>query len=387
MSPRFWRPRGRRSTILVAGAALLAAGAALPAAGATAGGTARAVPPDFLAQSTTWLGKPTGFLLGTASCGDATCSDVLGTTDGGASWALLGRVHAPIARDGAKRPGVGELRFGDADHGWAFAPLLRHTSDGGRTWTKEPIPGDGGQVLDLATDTAGSWAVVSPCAWQHSGACRKKPLTLWRTTSATGSDWSQVDATLPYTFQADVSAYGSSVYVTDAQLEFGGDDILLASTDGVDFTPRTAPCDHAQNIELIQVVARSASDASLLCDGDPGFSKAVKIVYNTDDNGQTFRNRGMTGLYGIQAELAASPSGNLAVASWSDGSFIYINDSRSKTWDMPVGLGDGGLGWNDIVYVTNKEAYVVYSPAGGFEPQGQLWVTHNAGRDWEDVSP
>jgi photosystem II stability/assembly factor-like uncharacterized protein len=373
--------------VLAVGVALVGALAAVPPASAVSAASAPAVPPDFLAQSTTWLSKDAGFLLGSASCGDATCNEVLGTTDGGASWHRLGRVHALITRDGLKRSGVGEIRFGDADHGWAFAPLLRHTSDGGKTWTVETIPGDQGQVLDLATDAEGSWAIVSPCAWQHFGACRKKPLTLWRTTTATGSTWTQVDATLPYSFQADVSAFGTSVYVSDSQLQFGSDDILLASMDGVDFTPRTAPCDHAQNIALIQVVARSATDASLLCDGDPGFSKAVKIVYNTDDNGLTFRNRGMTGLLGIQAQLAASPSGNLAVAAWSDGSFIYVNDSRSKTWDMPVGLGDGGLGWNDIVYVTNKVAYIVYAPAGGVEPKGQLWMTRDAGRDWQDVSP
>jgi len=378
----------------VAGAlTLLGALAAVPTATATPAATTtrspsdQPAPPGFTSQSTTWLDKQDGFLLGAAPCGDATCTDVIGTTDGGTSWHLLGRVHAPITRDGGVRPGVDEVRFGDAMRGWAFGPLLRHTSDGGKTWTVEPIPGDFGQVLSLTTDADGSWAVVSPFHWQHFGACRKQPLTLWRTKTATSTTWRQVDAELPYNLAADVSAFGSTVYVTDPQLLSGGDDVLLVSTDGTTFSPRTAPCDHAQNIELIQVVATSATNASMLCDGDPGASKAVKIVYNTEDTGNTFRNRGMMGLLGIQAQLAASPSGNLAVASWSSGSFIYINDSRTKTWEMPVGLGDGGLGWNDIVYVTNKEAYVVHAPAGSFGGPGELWVTTDAGHEWHDVSP
>ena len=41
---------------------------------------------------------------------------------------------------------------------------------------------------------------------------------------------------------------------------------------------------------------------------------------------------GRTGLLGIAAELAASPSGNLAVASCSDGSFLYINDGHGEAW-------------------------------------------------------
>ena len=376
-----------RSLVSTVAAVVLLCTAAAGSAVASppAGGS---VPQDFRARSTTWLDKTAGFLLGSASCGDRTCTDALGTSDGGATWRVLGRVHAPILTPSRKRAGVSEIRFGDADHGWAYAPLLRHTSDGGQTWTVEPIPGDGGQVLDLATDANGSWAVVSPCRWAHSGAaCRKLPLTLWRTTSATGSKWTQVKANLPYSFQADVSAFGSTVYVTDPQLQAGADDVLLVSKDGKSFASRTAPCDHSQDIELLQVVARSATEASLLCDGDPGFSKAVKIVYDTSDAGMTFKNRGTMGLEGIQAQLAASPSGNLAVASWSDGSFIYVNDSDGEAWQMPVGLGDGGLGWNDIVFVTNTEAYVVYSPAGSFEPLGQLWVTKDAGLTWQDVSP
>jgi hypothetical protein len=87
------------------------------------------------------------------------------------------------------------------------------------------------------------------------------------------------------------------------------------------------------------------------------------------------------GLFGIQAQLAASPSGNLAVASWSDGSFIYINDTHATAWSMVEGIGDGGAGWNDISYVSNTTAWVVYGPAD-FSNIGQVWVTHDSGQHW-----
>jgi photosystem II stability/assembly factor-like uncharacterized protein len=88
------------------------------------------------------------------------------------------------------------------------------------------------------------------------------------------------------------------------------------------------------------------------------------------------------GLYGIQAQLAVSRSGNLAVASWSDGSFMYVNDGQAKKWTMVIGSGDGGAGWNDISYVTNTEAWVVYGPASMAADYGQLYVTRDAGLHW-----
>jgi hypothetical protein len=132
-------------------------------------------------------------------------------------------------------------------------------------------------------------------------------------------------------------------------------------------------------------VAISATRVALLCDGNPGFSKAVKSVFVSDDTAKTDAYAGQTGLLGIQAQLAASPSGNLAVASWSDGSFLYVNDSHRAAWSMVAGLGDGGAGWNDIIYVTGTRAWVVYGPAD-VSDIGQVWVTRDGGRSWAAVT-
>jgi photosystem II stability/assembly factor-like uncharacterized protein len=88
------------------------------------------------------------------------------------------------------------------------------------------------------------------------------------------------------------------------------------------------------------------------------------------------------GAFGIQAGLAVSPSGNLAVESWSDGSFIYINDNHGTTWHTAIASGDGGAGFNDITYVSKRVAWVVGAPASMFADFGKLLVSRDAGRHW-----
>jgi photosystem II stability/assembly factor-like uncharacterized protein len=92
----------------------------------------------------------------------------------------------------------------------------------------------------------------------------------------------------------------------------------------------------------------------------------------------------MMGAYGYQSQLAVSRSGNLAVASVSDGSFIYINNTYGGTaWTMVWASSDGGTGWNDIHYVTDREAWIVRgAPSWLLDGPGKLYVTHDAGKNW-----
>jgi hypothetical protein len=342
------------------------------------------VPAGFRANADTWLTAQQGWLLGAAPCAAAVCSDVLGTTDGGTTWHLVGTISAPIASIGKGTQGITEVRFATPSVGWAFGigNFLFHTTNGGRSWARIPVPGGARQVLDLATGPGGAYAVTSYCILGK--ALCSHPLGFWRGGTQPGSTWTRITLDLPKNNTADVAVLGKTVYVVDNQLYFGGPDKLYASTDGLHFTARPAPCSHSQDLALFQAVPMSATRVALLCDGNPGFSKAVKTVYVSANTGKTDTYAGQMGLFGIQAQLAASPSGNLAVASWSDGSFIYINDTHATAWSMVEGIGDGGAGWNDISYVSNTQAWVVYGPAD-FSDIGQLWVTRDSGQHWAAV--
>jgi photosystem II stability/assembly factor-like uncharacterized protein len=370
-------------TLLLGAAAAALPGTAMAQAAPTAPpGPAAAVPAKFKAASLTWLSATRGWLLGAAPCGKRSCTDVLATGNGGTSWRLAGSVKAPIGTNATPADvGVDEVRFATTSVGWAYGPALYRTADGGKSWAAEPIPGHGHQVLALAHSASANYAVVSPCK-EFAQKCTSKQLTFWRTSSLTGTSWTRIAVSLPINESASLSAFGKTVYLVAPGLPGR----LLASTDGRHFSARPSPCPAAQDVGLIQAVPTSASHVALLCDGNPGFSKAVKTVYRSVNTGRTDTKAGTTGPLGIEADLAASPTGNLLVGAWSDGTFMYLNDSHATKWSMVLGLGDGGAGWDDLAFTSRQVAWAVYGPVNTFAANlGQLYVTRDGGQHWKLV--
>jgi photosystem II stability/assembly factor-like uncharacterized protein len=351
--------------------------------------SAAAVPKGFKANSITWLSAEKGWILGAASCGAKTCTYVIGTSNGGKTWSLDGRVDAPIAKQGlSDLPGITEVSFSTPKVGWAFGPYLYHTTDRGASWASEKIPGAGKQVLSLSGNARDTFAIVSTCAWMTGGFC---PISLWKIGTARGSKWVRVSLNLPTNNAAEVSVFGKTVYVVDSLTDPRPTNYLYASTNGgTTFSSRPVPCNKTPHIALEGVAPSSATSVGLLCNGDQGMSLADKYVYVSDNTGRTDTSAGPLAKpdenYGIEAQLAMSPSGNLAVAASSDGSFIYINDTHKTKWTMVIGKSDGGLGWNDLVYVTDTQAWVVYAPADTHADLGDVYVTNDAGRHWSQVS-
>lgn len=358
-------------------AAALTQGPAL----AWSGGPGTAVPTGFKANSVTWLSPQRGWVLGAARCGAHTCSDVIGTTDAAKSWRLVGTIPAPIALLDGAQPGIAEIRFATPAAGWAFGPQLFRTTTGGKSWAEVPIPGGGKQVLALAASPTQTYAVVSHCAW-GTEPC-PQPLSFWRIPAGARDGWVRIPVTLPANGGADIAVSGTTVYVVDTQLPSGGGrDAFYASTDGRHFAARPVPCNQAKDLALTQAVPMSATRVALLCVGDPGTpgpGDATKSVYTSANTGTTDRYAGTTGSPGFAPQLAASPSGNLAVAAVSGASFLYINDTHQQAWTLVKGLNPAP--WNDFTYVTNRQAWVIYG-AAGTGGIGQLWVTRDTGLHW-----
>jgi photosystem II stability/assembly factor-like uncharacterized protein len=381
------RVRGVSGRIAIVVSAVVSV-AGMTVAGGSASAAVAPVPHGFAANSVTWISPLQGRVLGQAPCSGKLCTYVLSTGNGGKTWQRFGKVAAPIARDGDPgKPGVTEVHFATASSGFAFAPYLFHTTNGGRTWTRLAIPGGGGQVFDLVSNATNVFALVSPCRWASFHNCTGQ-MSLWRASALTATGWKRIPMNLPHSTRGDLAVHGRSVYVVDPQVDVTGKkDKFYASTDGGrHFTARSVPCDKpaAPNVPLVQAVATSATNVALLCAGNPGFSKAQKFVYTSTNAAKTYKYAGTTGVWGIQSQLAASRSGNLAVSSVSDGSFIYLNNTHGGTkWTMVWASSDGGAGWNDIQYVTNTEAWVVRgAPSWLLNGPGKLYVSHDAGKLW-----
>jgi hypothetical protein len=60
---------------------------------------------------------------------------------------------------------------------------------------------------------------------------------------------------------------------------------------------------------------------------------------------------------------------------------------RKKARDESAAAeADGGRGWNDPLFTTDRAGYAVYSPAGNPWGIGQLWRTTDGGATWSPLS-
>jgi photosystem II stability/assembly factor-like uncharacterized protein len=362
---------------------VLAAGIAGPAAAGRERGSV--LPDGFRAQAVSFTTAEHGWMLGTQTCGPAHCTNVLRTTDGGATWKKVGRIHAPLTSD--KIGGVTGVRFADDMHGWAFGPSLWSTSDGGATWDKEPIPGEGNLLPVLAAGPEAVFALVSTCRLnQAPGTC--DPATVWKTTP--GADgWSQSPVKLKaglVTNTARMVVRGDVAYLV-VPTETDPDVIRVTTDGGNHWSGRPDPCSKPMDERLVDVAAFSDTGVAFLCDGDPGFGHSTKRVFRSTDTGHTTRTFGSVPFEGIVSQLTAAPNGRLFMTSWgATGSWVYRSNA-GHAWTTPLALEDGGVGWNDIVMTTDTDGFVVHGPAGvwpGNRP-GELGATKDGGVTWNPV--
>jgi len=118
------------------------------AAGAVPAPPSGPVPAGFAPESFTAIGTDTWWLLGNAPCASPPCTSIVRTDNGGQSFA---GIPAP------RTTNVTQLRFADAQDGFAYDPQLWATHDAGAHWHPVSL---GGSVVDLAAGDGYVFAVV-----------------------------------------------------------------------------------------------------------------------------------------------------------------------------------------------------------------------------------
>lgn len=338
-------------------------------------------PKVFEAQSASFIGPRTGYVLGTRHCSRLPCAALLEkTVNGGATWTSVRVPAVSLVPQFAPSPAsaVSSVRFENASDGWLLAPGLWSTADGGKHWHRvTAVPG---HIIDLAVSAGEVYVSTEPAA----GGLNQARLYESRVG---GSTWTLVRKVAP---QNLLTVFGRSVWAGSANGVTPG---LWTSTDsGRHWSRLSFRCPEIA-LSASVVAAASRSDVAIACsdEGFPQPGSSVKEVFTSANGGRTFRLVGKpsqvpeTGqVYGL-----AMPPGSpkvITLNAASGASYLDQSANGGRTWTTKNAYFDGGLGFNDLAYASAATGYVIHflgSPVIAYSDG--LMKTTNAGRTWKNV--
>jgi hypothetical protein len=350
-----------------------------PASAGPAGGTtADPVPAGFAAASVTWVSPDEGFVLGTAPCARAPCTSIARTRSRGASWTVLPAPPVPVGPPG-QAGAVWGIRFATPEHGFVFGDGLWETSDGGARWSRVTTPF--GSVLSLAIVSGRVLALVARCT--PGGGCDQYGVLASRPLS--GGIWTGVvHAAVTSLIDPDdliaTQAEAAAVVV--------GRDVLVLRPGTPGLTLHPIPCPPPARPSSVAVI--SASRLAILCTGEGYTGHTIKQVYISDDDGGDWAPGGRPSPAGDGGTLAATTTGQLAIATESAASWLFYSPNAGASWQIVNQQDDGGQGWADLGFTTATDGVVVYGPAdsdgNASQRPGRLLLTGDAGASWFRVS-
>ncbi len=364
-----------RVIALAAVPVLLAVGVSAAAAAPASGNPP---PTGFEAQSASFVSARTGFVLGTRQCSELPCTALLEkTVNGGATWTKVPGPAVSLVPSFTTSPAsaVSSVRFENANDGWLLAPGLWATTNGGKKWHRvKAVPGE---IIDLAVSDGEVYASAEPA----TGGLDRARLYESRVGS---SKWRRVPKVAP---QNLLTVFGHSVWAGSANGVTPG---LWTSTDSGRHWSRLSF--HCPKIALSAspLAAASSSDVAIAC-SDQGYPQpglSVKEVFTSKNGGRTFHLAGQPPEAGQVYGLAMPPGKPRVITlnAASGASYLYRSANSGKTWQEHV-YYDGGVGFNDLAYVTATTGYVIHfmgSPV--IANSDGLMKTTNAGRTWKNVT-
>jgi hypothetical protein len=355
-----------------------------------------AVPANFQPTSVTFIGA-VGAVIGQAGspghCATRYCTSLAGTSDYGTSWY---GVSAPVTGPPDGGQGVGQLRFLDLRHGWAFGPQLWVTNDGGAHWTRQPTHGM--RVTDLETAGDRAFALFARCTGSGADFAAHCTSFSLETSLAGSGHWQPVSGPAGSGLRPPQAAAGSaasaSLVLTGGPS--GGQGYLLAPSGELLSGPLTGaawavasaalPCSPgapgpsgqpagallAADSNLLVLVCTSATDAAS--------DTQAKVIELSSDGGAHWSQAG-TGLpRGIAVSAAIQAQDDLVLIATDAG--LYRSGNGGAAWRLaragPAGAaaGETGFSYVGMTSLTNGVAL----PA---DPSlHEVFITTDGGRSW-----
>lgn len=325
---------------------------------------AEAIGPDFSPISFTAVSLDQWWVLGSVSCASGSCPQLLETTDGGTSFAVVG---APAGID-VQQGVLGGVRFGDATHGWAFGPGLWSTSNGGYSWTKVPVAGT---VKDVEAGDGRAYALV--CT---TSSCSEMELL---SAPISGGSFTKVSLPETLTEGASMSITGSTVLVSNGPASSGSKpvDFLVSTDGGSQFTAEASPCYAGLGGRAVTTV----NGSSALWAACPTGMMAEGMI--SGDLGKSWS--ALTAGIEFTNDLQIAPvSASVAlVGPYGDSAGLGLTTNGGKSFTKVLSGPSGSVVlW--VAYSDSTRAYCLLS--GGSSPGGdELMASNDGGSSWYRV--
>jgi photosystem II stability/assembly factor-like uncharacterized protein len=332
-------------------------------------------------EDLTWISPTHGWALADDEhCGQATCTEVLTTTNGGSAWSPVGSIAAPSGNcSGCGLVGVSHIRFANNLDGYAFGPQLYVTTDGGVTWTQQSGP------YVTALEPAGT--NVMRVSFTHTGCPGPCDLTV-QSAPAGSSAWQSLTAP----FQGDavqLVRQGSEAYVAVYGNPAGGGDarttLMLSQDGGTTWGQRADPCDNVGGDEFDTVAINAAPQSVLVALCRDRFQSQRAYVAVSTDSGVVFAGQSVVSVPAFLGSIAATNASTIFLGTAGSPG------TGSTQWVL-LASTDGGHSWQTAVSETGQaQLFFPTEPFLGFENTTvgrwvgepyHLWETTDGGVHW-----